>query len=415
MLKGHVFKNQRFGNHIFALFMNTFLGGKNGVINGYKNSMSINYSGSELTIGAGAVCIQGRFLEEDSSAKINVGTNTLYCKLILEIDLDKENTETDFNQAYYKIVSGESGYTGLTTDDIVGKNSGVYQYELCRFKTGLSGISSFEDTRTYLDFDSIYSALEKASNVVFKNELQTELKKYVSFKNGKIEDLIRLAQKLTIESGGIEIFDDTPYVDFHQGRSTADWTHRIIGSENEVGTIPSGKQFHFCAQGGVVFRKKYGTSKDDIFASFLANEGVSVIGVPDYLTIRKIDDLGVYKAISASAFNTSSSKRYKKNIVAMTDEEANKLDEIDVMIFDYIKEENGTGQAGMIAEDVYNVLPNAVTLAKIDGKMVPDSIDYSKFVPYLIKRDKMKSKKISILEKTVEELLRRIEVLEDKV
>ena len=133
MLKGHVFKNQRFGNHIFALFMNTFLGGKNGVINGYKNSMSITYSGSELTIGPGVVCIQGRFLEEDSSTTLNAGTNTLYCKLVLEIDLDKENTEIDFNQAYYKIVSGESGYVGLTTDDIAGKNSGVYQYELCRF------------------------------------------------------------------------------------------------------------------------------------------------------------------------------------------------------------------------------------------------------------------------------------------
>lgn len=235
---------------------------------------------------------------------------------------------------------------------------------------------------------------------------------YVSFEGGRITDLISLAQKLTIELGGIEIWDATPYIDFHGKNSSADWTHRIIAYENAPGTIPSGKQFHFASEGGVVFRKRCGTSDDGVFASFLTNEGVSIVGVPDYLTVRRIDDLGVYKAISASAFNLASSRRYKKNIVAMTDEEANKLDEIDVVMFDYKNEENGTNQAGVIAEDVYGVLPNAVTLAKVDGELVADSVDYSKFVPYLIKRDKMKEEKINQLETKVDELLKRIEVLE---
>ena len=65
MLKGHVFKDQIFENQIFALFINTFLDGHNGIVNNYKNSMEISYSGSNLTINSGAICIQGRFLEED--------------------------------------------------------------------------------------------------------------------------------------------------------------------------------------------------------------------------------------------------------------------------------------------------------------------------------------------------------------
>ena len=64
MLKGEVFANQLFENQIFALFMNTFLDGANGVCNGYKNSMAVTYLGSDLTIDSGAICIQGRFLEE---------------------------------------------------------------------------------------------------------------------------------------------------------------------------------------------------------------------------------------------------------------------------------------------------------------------------------------------------------------
>ena len=47
MLKGHVFSKQIFGNPIFALFINTFLNGRDGVSNNYKNGMQVTYSGSK--------------------------------------------------------------------------------------------------------------------------------------------------------------------------------------------------------------------------------------------------------------------------------------------------------------------------------------------------------------------------------
>ena len=159
MLKGHVFSKQIFGNQIFALFINTFLNGKNGISNNYKNSMQVSYSGSSVTIDSGAVCIQGRFVEEDTSTSISVDTDNSYCKLVIEIDLDKENTESELNQVSYKIVKGTSNYPNLTQEDIVDNNSGVYQYELARFKTTTSGITDFQDMRTFLDFDSIYAEI----------------------------------------------------------------------------------------------------------------------------------------------------------------------------------------------------------------------------------------------------------------
>lgn len=161
MLKGHVFSKQLFGNPIFALFINTFLNGKNGISNNYKNSMQVSYSGSSVTIDSGAVCIQGRFVEEDTSTSISVDTDNSYCKLVIEIDLDKENTESELNQVSYKIVKGTSNYPNLTQEDIVDNNSGVYQYELARFKTTTSGITDFQDMRTFLDFDSIYAEIEQ--------------------------------------------------------------------------------------------------------------------------------------------------------------------------------------------------------------------------------------------------------------
>ena len=174
MLKGHVFSKQLFGNPIFALFINTFLNGVNGVSNNYKNGMKPTASGSTITIDSGAVCIQGRFLEEDTYTQLSAGTESAYCKLVIEIDLDKENTDSEFVQGVYKIVKSTSSYPNLTQTNIVKNVSGIYQYELARFKTSSSGISEFQDKRTYLDFDSIYNKMEEEYRVILQ-QLQEEL------------------------------------------------------------------------------------------------------------------------------------------------------------------------------------------------------------------------------------------------
>lgn len=174
MLKGQVFSRQLFESQIFALFINTFLNGENGVSSNYKNAMQPTYSGSNVTINSGAVCVQGRFLEEDTGYTVNAGTNPAYCKLVIEINLDEQNTESEFNQGSYKIITGSSTYPTLTQTDIVKNNSGIYQYELARFRTTASGITDFQDMRTFLDFDSIYTHIKNNYEALLK-ELEDEL------------------------------------------------------------------------------------------------------------------------------------------------------------------------------------------------------------------------------------------------
>ena len=204
MLKGQVFKEQIFESQVFAVFINTFLAGKNGIINGYKNSMKPTAGNNSITIQNGVICIQGRFLEEDTETTLDTGTDTAFCKLVIEIDLDKVNTEIDFTQGYYKIVKGASDYPSLTQDDIINTNSGVYQYELARFKTTLNGISDFVDMRSYLDFNSIYSEIEnkikeiedgsiyalKTDFTDFKTEIQEEMTDF-------LEEAEEIADKAT--------------------------------------------------------------------------------------------------------------------------------------------------------------------------------------------------------------------------
>ena len=174
MLKGYVFSKQLFENPIFALFINTFLNGENGVSNNYLNGMEVTYSGSTLTVNSGAVCIQGRFLGEDTSTQIATGTNNAYCKLVIEIDLDKQNTESQLNQASYKVITSASGYPSLTQTNIVKNVSGIYQYELARFRTTASGITDFQDMRTFLDFTTIYEQMTEEYQAVLA-QLEAEL------------------------------------------------------------------------------------------------------------------------------------------------------------------------------------------------------------------------------------------------
>lgn len=173
MLKGHVFEEQIFNVDVFAYFVDTFLNGKCGIGN-YGSNMEVSYSGSNITVQDGLVCIRGRFIEEDSSTTLSSGTDSAYCKLVIEVDLDKENTEDQLNQVSYKIVKSTSNYSSLTQTDIVKNNAGIYQYELARFKTTTSGITDFQDMRTFIDFNSIYSEIKTEYEAVLE-ELRTKL------------------------------------------------------------------------------------------------------------------------------------------------------------------------------------------------------------------------------------------------
>lgn len=202
MLKGHVFSKQLFEHPIFALFINTFLNGENGVSNNYKNGMQVTYSGSTLTVDSGAVCIQGRFIEEDTSTQIATGTNNAYCKLVIEIDLDKQNTESQLNQVAYKVITSASGYPTLTQTDIVKNISGIYQYELARFRTTASGITDFQDMRTFLDFSTIYAEIRKEYKQVLQ-ELQDELASVVDGSDYLLKSAGGTVEGEIVANGGV--------------------------------------------------------------------------------------------------------------------------------------------------------------------------------------------------------------------
>lgn len=161
MLKGHTFNLQTFTSEAFALFIDKFLNGRCGVAKGCALSNTSN----SATIGEGYFVIRGRMLQIISNVTVSDITNNGFYSLVCEIDLSQTNTEDTLNQASIKTVYGASNYPTLTQQDITGTGT-IYQYEFARFRVEAGQITNFTDRRTFVDFQSVYDAIEAEAQIV---------------------------------------------------------------------------------------------------------------------------------------------------------------------------------------------------------------------------------------------------------
>lgn len=103
----------------------------------------------------------------------------------------------------------------------------------------------------------------------------------------------------------------------------------------------------------------------------------------------------------ATAWGSNSSRRYKENITELTESVADRLLKIKTYHFDYKKDYGNKDMYGVIAEEVEQVHKNAVLYR--NGE--PDAVDYTRFIPLLIKKVQMQDKRIKSLESLVAHLI----------
>lgn len=103
----------------------------------------------------------------------------------------------------------------------------------------------------------------------------------------------------------------------------------------------------------------------------------------------------------ATAWGSNSSRRYKENITELTETVADRLLKIKTYHFDYKKDYGNKDMYGVIAEEVEQVHKNAVLYR--NGE--PDAVDYTRFIPLLIKKVQMQDKRIKSLESLVTHLI----------
>lgn len=129
----------------------------------------------------------------------------------------------------------------------------------------------------------------------------------------------------------------------------------------------------------------------------VANTGTSAMGIGAITSVRRVqwddslDEMMVlgsnngYKPIGASGFNTRSDYRLKEDL-----QDFNGLEKLNLIkTYNFKWKETGERQDGIIAHELQEILPYAVTGQK-DGKNkegcnISQGVDYSKIVPVLIK------------------------------
>lgn len=288
--------------------------------------------------------------------------------------------------------SGENGFAfsvsrtenGVTTYPVVIRNGGKFECTDGSFKGSINTTSLKIDNKANLSienrtitessFDIYPTYVSVTSSAIQAEVLQissgyglyvpniTEFGDFVRFDSGVKSGALECDKFYTsgnayvtgwIHAGGLEIKGGTPFIDFHMGvTDDTDFTTRI------------------CQR---------------------ANDTLDFLG-------RNSSTWGILRA---AQFSVQSSKYTKKNIKDISNEEAKKILDLRPVRFDYKK--GAENQRGLIAEEVSQIMPEMVIVPENYTEYDPErpwntpSIDYSKFVPYLIKMIQIQQEQIDNL------------------
>ena len=121
----------------------------------------------------------------------------------------------------------------------------------------------------------------------------------------------------------------------------------------------------------------------------------------------------VSSGTSNVVYNTTSDRRLKENIVP-THYGISDLMKLEVKDYNFIIDEDKNKQAGFIAQNLYEVYPEAVTVGGDDPKENPWSVDYGRITPLLVKAVQEQQVIIETQQQLIEALEKRLEELEKK-
>lgn len=167
MVNGITFSEQLITSENFAHFMYTFLNHANGVTKG----CAISNANGKAYVQKGYFIVFGRMVQiigTEEIASPDVVSGQLYCKVVFEVDLSKENTAEEFIQGAFKTLTSTTGYPSVKQEDLddAGK---VYQMPWCQYIKQAGSIKDFRDLREILDLNSIWSAIS-SQNTQYKGE-----------------------------------------------------------------------------------------------------------------------------------------------------------------------------------------------------------------------------------------------------
>lgn len=140
-IRGITFSKQSVSSNDDAHIYKILLNGRKGRTIGCK----MTYGTDDIYISEGRFFAANRMIEVSSTETIGtpvITSGTTYCRLVFEIDMSKTNTNTAFEQGYFKILSSTDGYPAITQEDLEDGGD-LYQLPFAKFTKTVSGIGSF--------------------------------------------------------------------------------------------------------------------------------------------------------------------------------------------------------------------------------------------------------------------------------
>lgn len=191
-------------------------------------------------------------------------------------------------------------------------------------------------------------------------------------------------------------------------------THMNSSGTTTLGTglnIVSKYEVRFSsANGGALVgtRAKHFSANDTTYADGAIqtthNGGYLNLQADAQIQCRNYNDTA-WVPIAASGYPNQSSRKYKKNIQDISEEQARSLLDYRVVTYDYIEESSGKNCMGLIAEEVADICEWPV-FRNSDGE--PDGLDYSRFVPQLIRMVQLQQEEINSLKDRLEKVEQKI-------
>ncbi len=363
---GHVKLSNTYSSSVGAA-ADSLAASQSAVYNAYNTLNSgkaaTSHASSSTTYGAGTASNYGHVkLSNTYTSSVGAASDSLGA------------SQTALYNAYAALLDKWSSTVTSTGNLNNYKTAGVYYFSSSYTPTNIpEGVNGWLMVLTY--GSTAIKQLWFRHGTVDTNDFHIFVRTYASSTWSEWRRIITNGSSPSFESveiaEGIELTNSTPYIDFHYGSSSKDWTTRITET----------------ATGVLRFYKSASTSS--------------------------------YATCYASSWSTASSRKVKDDIQTITDDEAKALLSLEPTTF--VFKGDSERSAGLIAEDVYKILPLIVKLpddydieSDEDSDDIP-GIDYSQLTPYLIKMIQIQDKQIEAQQSQMEALEARLAAIEAKL
>lgn len=140
-IRGITFSKQTVSSNDDAHVYKVLLNGRQGRTRGCK----MTFGTDDIYVSDGYFFAANRLIKIPSTETIPtpvISEGTTYCRLVFEIDLSKTNTNSTFNQGYFKVLSSAEDYPGVMQENLE-EGGNIYQLPFARFTKTISGIGLF--------------------------------------------------------------------------------------------------------------------------------------------------------------------------------------------------------------------------------------------------------------------------------